>query len=177
MDSLGGDPLCVQVVVGLRAVDEELVGELVGDDPVELLRHRAIEAAQAGLDVSDRDLHLGRSQCRRHGRVDVAGDDKQIGALLGQNRLEALHHPRRLLGMAARADLEHVVRRRYAKLLEKDLRHQAVVMLAGVDDRVAPRRNTRPQGGDHGGGLDEVGPRSDHVDDAHRAPQYPCLLQ
>ena len=40
-------------------------------------------------------------------------------------------------GVAARADLEHVVGRGHAELLEEDLRHQPVVVLAGVDDRVA----------------------------------------
>ena len=46
-------------------------------------------------------------------------------------------------GVAAGADLEHVVGRRHAELLEEDLRHQPVVVLAGVDDRVAARRAAR----------------------------------
>ena len=83
-----------------------------------------------------RDPQLRRGQRRRQGRVDVAGDDHQVGPLLEQDRLEALHRPRRLLRVAARADLEHVVGRRHAELLEEDLRHQPVVVLAGVDDRV-----------------------------------------
>ena len=45
--ALVGDPLGAQVLDRLVAVEEELVGELVGDDPVELLGHRAVEAAQA----------------------------------------------------------------------------------------------------------------------------------
>ena len=53
----------------------------VGDDPVDLLGHRAVEAAQAGLDVGDRDAHLGRGQRRGQGRVDVAGDDHEVGLL------------------------------------------------------------------------------------------------
>ena len=56
-----------------------------------------------------------------------------------QDRLQPLHRPRRLLGVAAGADLEHVVGRRHPQLLEEDLRHQPVVVLAGVDDRVARR--------------------------------------
>ena len=50
---------------------------------------------------------------------------------------------RRLLRVAAGADLEHVVGRRHAELLEEDLRHQPVVVLAGVDDRVATVRQAR----------------------------------
>ena len=138
--ALLGDALGAQVLDRLVAVQEEVLGELVGDDPVDLLGHRAVEAAQARLDVGDRDPHLRRGQRRRQGRVDVAGDEHQVGRLVDQDRLEALHHPRRLLGVAARADLEHVVGRRHPELLEEDLRHQPVVVLAGVDDRVARRR-------------------------------------
>ena len=125
--------------------------------------------------MGDRDLHLRRGQRRRQGRVDVARDDHQVGPLLGQHRLEPLHHPRRLLGVAAGADLEHVVGRGHAQLLEEDLRHQPVVVLAGVDDRVPSLGQSRPQSADHRRRLDEVGPGPDHVDDAHRAAQYPAL--
>jgi hypothetical protein len=134
--ALLGDPFGTQVVDGLGAVQEEQLGETVGDDPVHLLRHGQVEAAQAGLDVGDRDSHLHRDEHRRQGRVDVAGDDHQVGGLLGQHRLQPLHRPRRHLGMAAGADLEHMVGGGNAELLEEDLRHQPVVVLAGVDDRV-----------------------------------------
>ena len=39
----------------------------------------------------------------------------------------------------ARADVEHVVRLADAELLEEDARHRVVVVLAGVDERVADR--------------------------------------
>ena len=149
--------------------------ERVGDDPVELLGHRAVEAAQAGLDVGDRDVQLGRRDRRRHRRVDVAGDDHEVGALGEQHRLEALHHPGRLLRVAARADLEHVVGRGHPELLEEDLRHQPVVVLAGVDDGVAGVRQTGAQGADHRGHLDQVRPGSEDVEDVHRGAQYPAF--
>ena len=71
-------------------------------------------------------------------RVELTspGTTTRSGRSATQDRLQPLHHPRRLLGVAARADLEHVVGRRHAELLEEDLRHQPVVVLAGVDDRV-----------------------------------------
>jgi hypothetical protein len=168
VDPLGRDALGVQVVDGLGAVHEEAVGEMVGDDAVQLLGHRAVEAAQAGLDVGEGDLHLRRGQRRGHGRVDVAGDDREVRALLLQDGLEPLHHPRRLLRVAAGADLEHVVRLGHAELLEEYLRHHPVVVLAGVDERVAALRQARAQGADHRRRLDEVGPGPDDVDDAHR---------
>ena len=144
--ALVGDPLGAQVLDRLVAVQEEQLGELVGDDPVQLLRHRAVEAAQAGLDVGDRYVHLRRGQRRRQGRVDVARDDDQVGLLGGQHRLEPLDRARRLLGVAAGADLEHVVGLGHAQLLEEDLRHQPVVVLPGVDDGVAALGQARRAG-------------------------------
>ena len=90
--ALVGDPLGAQVLDRLLAVEEEVLGEDVGDDPVDLLGHRAVEAAQAGLDVRDGDHGLGRGQRRGQGRVDVAGHDDEVGCLLGEDRLEPLHH-------------------------------------------------------------------------------------
>ncbi len=147
--------------------------EAVGDDPVDLLGHREVEAAQARLDVGDRQAHLHRGQHRRQGRVDVAGDDQQVGLLVLDHRLQPLHRARRLLGVGAGADLEHVIGRGHAELLEEDLRHRPVVVLAGVDDHVVAVRQAAPHRGDHRGGLDEVGSGTDHVEDSHRAVTIP----
>src|SRR6185436_11502730 len=57
-------------------------------------------------------------------------------------------------------------------LFEEDLRHQAVVVLAGVDERVAGVGQAFAQRADDRCRLDEVGPGADHVDDVHAAPQY-----
>jgi hypothetical protein len=171
--ALLGDPFGAEVAERLLAVHEEVLGEAVGDDPVGLLGHRHVEAAQAGLDVGEGDLHLHRGQGRRQGRVDVAGDDHQVRPLLQQDRLQALHRARGLHRVTGRSDLEHVVGGGHAELLEEDLRHQPVVVLAGVDDRVAALRQARAQGGDHRCRLHEVGPGPDHIDDPHRGAGYP----
>ena len=168
MHALRRDAFGAQVLRRLLAVQEEVSGEAVGDDPVDLLGHRQVERAQAGLDVGDRDAHLHRDQRRRQGRVDVAEDDDQVGPLGDQHRLQPLHRPRRLQGVAAGADLEHVVGRRHAELLEEDLRHRPVVVLAGVDDDVAAVRLALAHRADHRRGLDEVGAGADDVDDSHR---------
>ena len=88
-----------------------------------------------GLDVADRDPEPRRAERRGEGRVDVAGDQDQVGALGAQHRLEPLEHPGGLLAVAAGADAEHVVGLGHAELLEEDLRHRPVVVLAGVDDQ------------------------------------------
>ena len=134
-----GDPLGAQVLDRLVAVEEEVLRRGVGDDPVDLLGHRAVEAAQAGLDVGDRDRSLGRGQRRRQGRVDVAGDDHQVGPLLEPGPAPAAPSP----APSAAAWLPEPTSSMWSgagtpELLEEDLGHQPVVVLAGVDDRVAP---------------------------------------
>ena len=161
-----GDPLGPQVLDRLIAVEEEMLGEDIGDDPVDLLGHRPIEAPQPRLYVGNGDQRLRRCQRRGERRVDVAGDEDQIGFLLGEYGLQPLHHQGGLLGVAAGADLEHVIWLGDAELLEEDLRHHPVVVLAGVDDRVAPVRVARPHRGDHRRGLDEVRTGTDHVDES-----------
>ena len=54
---------------------------MVGDDPVDLLRHAPVEGAKAGLDVGDRDVELGRSERPRERRVRVAIDEDRVGSL------------------------------------------------------------------------------------------------
>ena len=58
------DALAEQVLLGLRAVREAPLRELVDEEPVELLRHRAVEAAQARLEVGDGDAELGGGERR-----------------------------------------------------------------------------------------------------------------
>jgi hypothetical protein len=49
---LVGDALGAQVLDRLLAMQEQVLGELVGDDAVDLLGHRAVEGAQARLQVT-----------------------------------------------------------------------------------------------------------------------------
>ncbi len=54
MHPVGRDALACEVVVGAALGRVEQVGDLVGQDAVDLLRHAAVEAAQPGLDVHHR---------------------------------------------------------------------------------------------------------------------------
>jgi hypothetical protein len=67
------DEVCLRL--GTRR--EQEVRQDIGDDPVHLFGHRPIEAPQAGLDVGDRHLELGRDDGGRKGRIDVAVDDDE----------------------------------------------------------------------------------------------------
>ena len=141
-----------QVVARLGRVDEQELGELVGDDAVDLLGHRPVERAQARLDVSDRDEQLRGGERGGQRRVHVPGHEHDVRLRLEQHRLEPLHDRGGLLRVRSRADPERVVGVADAELLEEDLGHLAVVVLARVDEHVleliappaaAPRRSAR----------------------------------
>jgi hypothetical protein len=74
--------------------------ELVGDDAVDLLGHRAVKRAQTRLQMGDRDAELDGHERRGERRVDIAGHDHEIGMLLLQHGLDALHHASGLNGVA-----------------------------------------------------------------------------
>ena len=53
-----GEPLVGKVPHGLLGRRQEQVGRVVGEHPVVLLRHPAVERPQTGLEVSDRECIL-----------------------------------------------------------------------------------------------------------------------
>ena len=136
-----GRPSRQQVVARLRRVDEQQLRELVGDDPVDLLRHRAVEGAQPGLDVADRESAASRHRERRgQRRVHVARNEHDVRLASRGAPARAAPSPRGLLRVRPGADSERVVRLADAELLEEDLGQLAVVVLAGVDERRARTR-------------------------------------
>ena len=167
-----------QVRPGLGGVDEEELGDLVGDDPVDLLRHRAVEAAQPRLHVPDGQLELRRGQGGGERRVDVARDEHEIRLQLEQHGLQPLDHPCDLLGVGPGADAEHAVGVADAELLEEDRGHLAVVVLAGVDEHVLEAVGTATQLGHDRRRLHHVRARPHDRDDAaalrHGAEDTAC---
>ena len=152
------DPLGGQVLDRVLGGAEQQIGDAVGDDPVHLLGHLPVARAQARLDVGDGDVQLGRGERRGQGRVDVAGDQHQVGGVLEQVRLDADQHRRRLLGVGAGADAEVGVGLAHPEALDEAARERLVVVLARVQE---PDRDPLGflQRGDHRRRLDEVRPR------------------
>ena len=107
----------------------------IGEDAVDLLRHLAVETPQPGFDVGDGNLHLHGGERAGDGRRDVADDDHQVGLFLLQDRLEGEQDLRHRRGDGARADFEIQVGLGDVQLVEEELRHFFVVMLAGVDQQ------------------------------------------
>ena len=72
-DALGG-----QVVDRRGCRRESPMGQVVADDPIDLLRHAAVERAQAGLDVGTRHCQLGRHQRTCQCRIGIAVDEDRV---------------------------------------------------------------------------------------------------
>ena len=64
-----------KVLACLGRVGEQQARELVGHHTVDLLGHRPVERAQAGLHVPERDAELRGHERGGHGAVHVAGDE------------------------------------------------------------------------------------------------------
>ena len=155
-----------EVGAGSLLGDEQDVGHGVGEHAVDLFRHRAIEAAQAGLDVDDRDAELHGGEGGGQRGVHVADDQHGIGARRRQHGLQAPHHLGGLHGVRAGADLQVVVGDRQVEVAEELPGHRLVVVLTGVHQR---RRDggMAPHLPQQRADLDEVGARPHDVDDLH----------
>ena len=149
---------------GLRGAEQQ-IARVVGEQAVELLRHRAIEGAHAGLHVPHRHGGLGRRERPGERAVGVAVDEHEIGRQLGEHRLEGREDASRLRRVRATAGAQLALGRRHGKLLEEDPRKLVVVVLAGVHDRLL---EAIAQDARHGGGLNELRPIADDRDNPHR---------
>ena len=63
----GGDTLVPKIRVRVLGRRKQQVGELIGQQPVDFLRHGAVEGAQSGFDVADAHSKLGRNQSGGNG--------------------------------------------------------------------------------------------------------------
>ena len=168
---LGRNPLRTEVVNAVPGWREEQVRQPVGDDAVDLLRHRPVAAPEARLDVRDLEAELGGDERGCDRGVDVAVDEHHGGRGAEAHLLKALHDQRGLRRMRARADLEVVIGTGDAELPEEAVRHLRVVVLAGVDDDVADSGPARG-GPRERGQFHEVGARAhDGEKDQGCAPQ------
>ena len=98
-----GHPFAAQVRKAARLGDQQQVRHGVGEQAVDLLRHRAVEAPQAGLHVDHLDPELHRGEGAGHGAVHVAEDHRGLRPGLEQVRFVPLQDPRGLGAVASRA--------------------------------------------------------------------------
>jgi hypothetical protein len=136
VDALVGNALAAQDVPRVLGRREQVIGQVVREDAVDLLGHAAIVGSQTRLDVPDADAHLVRGERGSEHRVRVALDEHDVGLGLGEDRLHAAHDRADLVRLRARADGQVLVRRRQSQLLEEHAVHLERVVLAGVEQHV-----------------------------------------
>ena len=166
LEALGG-----QVPHGDVGRGQAQVGGVVGEDAVVLLGHAPVEGAQAGLEVGQGEVQLHRGQRARERGVRVAVDQHPVGAVLVDHRVQRREDAARLDAVRAGADAEVDVRCGDLQVGEEDVRHQGVVVLAGVDDDVVVAR--RLQGCGDRCQLHELRPGANDAEDLH----VPCSFR
>ena len=145
MDFAGVDTFGTQIVGGVAFGGEQEVGDLVGEDAVDLFGHAPVTAAKACLDVRDLNASLDRDERTAQRRVDVADDEHHIGGMVVERLVERSHDAGRLHGVARGADFEMKVGFGNLEVAEELGGHVVVVVLSGVDQphadfRGIPRR-------------------------------------
>ena len=136
MHTLGGDPLGQQILHAIGGRGEEQVGDVVGQDTIRLLWHRAIAAPEPRLHMCHPKVHFRCRDRRRQGRVHIAVHEHQVGPFARQHRFHRRHHRCGLCGVGARSDGEVVLGSRDLEIHEKRVGHGHVVVLARVHDDV-----------------------------------------
>jgi hypothetical protein len=162
------DAFAEQILLSGALGHEEPGGDGIGEEPVDLFGHGAIEGAKAGLHVGDRDAQLDRGQGRGEGGVDVSHHDQGARTLLGDHRLDPLQDLGGHLRMRARAHAQVRIGRGDPEVIEEVIRHGGVVVLAGVDQEhleLIPGTQLPKQGCD----FHEVRAGGSHCHHPHRA--------
>ncbi len=162
MNALAGAAFLEQVSDGVLFGNEKKVRESIGQDAVDLFRHAAVKAAQAGLDVGDVHAELHRGKGNGDGGIDVADDENQVRAMVQQDGLNALQDFGGLGRVGAGADLEVDVRGGNPHLAKENIGKLFVVVLAGVNENGLDFRvllhyaHERRNFGEIGAGSDDV---------------------
>ena len=134
------DALAGEVVEALRAGHEQQVRQDVRDPPVDLLRHRRVEAAQARLDVRERDRAAWRTTSAA-ASVELTSPytTTSAGRSATNSSSSAARSAAVWCAWLPEPDAEAHVGRRQRQVPEEDVGQQRVVVLAGVHDALAAR--------------------------------------
>ncbi len=112
------------------------------------------------------NAQLDRGQRPGQGRVRVAVDEHGIGLDVDEDALDGFEHRPGLGAVPPGADAQVVVGGGDAELVEEDVGHGRIVVLAGVDEDVLVAARG-PQGPANGRRLDKLGTGPHHRDDCH----------
>ena len=140
-----------------------VVGNLIGQDTIDFLRHAAIEAAQPCFDVRNRNPFLDTDKRTSQRRIHVADNQNARGLVFIDDRFEALHDLGRLDRMCTGPDAEIDVRMRQAQIFEQTVVHVLVVMLPGVDQQSGDCRSMVGEGAEDRRHFHEIRTGSYHA--------------
>ena len=142
-DSLIPDPFGQQIRTARLRGREQEIGEVVRDDPVVLLGHSPVIAAETGFDVHDRYFTGICGERRRQDGVGVALDNHGCRPHLLEDPVECGHGEADLTPAGFAADLEEYLGLRQIELLEERVGQTRVIVLAGVHNDAVVAEDSR----------------------------------
>lgn len=161
-----GIAFLAEIVDGGCGRAEQQGGYAIGEDAVDFLGHVGVVRAQAGFDMGHGDVELGGGERPGEGRVGVAVDEYPVGLFLLDERFDAFEHAAGHGAMSEAGDAEVMIRAGDIELVEEDIRHVGIEMLAGVDDDL-PDVVVGTNGPTDRGGFDELRPGAKDGEDFH----------
>lgn len=99
MDLFPANPFAEQIGVTIGGGRKKQIGQLIGEEAIDLLGHGPIKRSEAGLDMGHSDAKLGRDQSAAEGGIDVANNENPVGSVLQEDRLKGGHYLGGLHGM------------------------------------------------------------------------------
>ncbi len=92
MNPSGIDALAAQIVEGVVLGGEEKVADVVRQNAVDFLGHRAIKRSQSRLDMGDRNVQLRRGERGGERRIHIPRDDHEVRLAIHAGRLEGFQN-------------------------------------------------------------------------------------
>jgi hypothetical protein len=109
---------------------------VIGEYPIDLFRHLAIEASETGLDMSEFCVEFARRDCTGENGVGVALYQDDMDILVSDDPFDPNQHLSSLLPVSVRSDAEMVIGLREAQSFKKDAIEFVGVVLSGMNERV-----------------------------------------
>src|SRR6266436_3056935 len=144
-DAVLRNTLMEQILISAFLSGEEIVGNGICHNTIDLFRHSPVEAPQSRFNmrklgnkvvctfISPAPCLFGDQRTRRRG-IHIPYYKHEVRLLIQNHTFKPLHNPSSLSGMRSRANSQAEVRLRKLQIIKKRIRHVAVVMLAGMDE-------------------------------------------
>ncbi len=156
-----------QVLHGARARRKQHIRNMIGEYPINLLRHMAVVRSETCLNVCHWYAEFHSCQRPGQGRIGVAVHHHHIWSLRSQYALNPFQHPCRLRTVGSRSHTQVMIGAPDLKLPEEHGRQTVIVMLSGVEQDFFHMRYCHKSPRDRGGPY-ELGTST------HDANEFQC---